>query len=359
MAGENRRAVPPVVQGLLTQPTGYSFFQAVRLLRLWACGPDGGFPTPDEFYRARLRIRPYLSLSFPATDMTDIAWQSAGEDDYRIHITATFLGIYGTGSPLPTFYTEELLEELGDDRTVSRDFLDIFNQDFYVHFFKAWTKYRLMFKVLEERDADYIERLYCLLGLGHRELRRAMPHHDRTLRYIGLFTQFPRSALGLKTMLADLLAGPRVEVHQCVLRWVPIPEDQRMILGERSCTLGQDCWLGEQIQDRMGKVVIEVGDLDADKFHDLLPGRTLHDQVESLTAYYLVDPVEHDLRLKVRPGEVRPAQPGAGTWACLGYDTWLFSGELAQEAVVDLPRPQREYWSNRQSKGEGTWLTSI
>ena len=374
MAGANRRTVPPVVQGLLTQPTAYSFFQAVRMLRLWACGPGGGFDSPDEFYRSRLRIRPQLSLGFPATDMTDIGWQSLGEDDYRIHITTTFMGLYGTGSPLPTFYTEELLDEAGNDRTVSRDFLDIFNQDFYIHFFKAWSKYRLMFKVLEEGDADYIKRLYCLLGLGHRELRRAMPHHDRALRYIGLFSQFPRSALGLKTMLADLLAGPRlagtqisetrdpgprVAVRQCVLRWVSIPEDQRMILGERGCTLGEDCWLGERIQDRMGKIVIEVDDLSADKFHDLLPGETLYDQVESLTGFYLVDPVDHDLRLTVRPEEVQPVQPGAERWSRLGYDTWLFSGKLAGEAVVELPRVSRDYWKNRQSQGETTWLTSI
>lgn len=359
MASQNRRAIPPVVQGLLTQPAGYSFFQAVRMLRRWACGPDGGFASPDEFYRSRLRIRPHLSLAFPATDMTDIAWQALSEDDYRIQITSTFLGLYGTGSPLPTFYTEELLDEASDDQSVSREFLDIFNHDFYIHFFKAWSRYRLMFKVLEEGDADYIERLYCLLGLGHKELRRALPHHDRALRYIGLFTQFPRSALGLKTMLTDLLEGPRVDVRQCVHRWVAIPEDQRMVLGERGCTLGEDCWLGQEVQDRMGKVVIEVQDLSADKFHELLPGETLHDQVESLTGFYLVDPVEHDLKLNVRPEEVQTLTPGTGRWARLGYDTWIFAGTLSGEAVVDLPRPDRAYWVNRQAQGEGTWLTSI
>lgn len=359
MAGQNRRTIPPVVQGLLTQPQGYSFFQAVRMLRRWACGPDGGFSSPDDFYRSRLRIRPHLSLGFPATDMTDIGWQALSEDDYRIQITATFLGLYGTGSPLPTFYTEELLDEASDDRTVSRDFLDIFNHDFYIHFFKAWSRYRLMFKVLEEEDADYIERLYCLLGLGHKELRRALPHHDRALRYIGLFTQFPRSALGLKTMLADLLAGPRVAVRQCVHRWVAIPADQRLVLGEQGCTLGEDSWLGQQVMDRMGKVVVEVHELSADAFHELLPGEALYSQVESLTGFYLVDPVEHDLSLSVRPEEVQTLQPGAGRWARLGYDTWIFAGDLAGEAVVNLPGATKDYWSNHQAQGEGTWLTSI
>jgi len=337
MAGPDRGTLPAVIGALSDKPQSFSYFQAVRLLKLWTGKNDreGG----QAFYDAILRVRPYLSLSFPATDMTDVVITPPTEEapDPRVEITATFLGLYGTGSPLPTFYTEELLEERSDDKSVSRDFLDILGDRSYIHFYRVWSKYRLMVKTLEEADQDYLGRLYCLLGLGHEELRSRLSRPTAALRYIGLFTQYPRSALGLRTMLADAVEGSRVEVEQCVHRWVPIPDDQRNALGGPNCSLGEDCWVGHLVEDRMGKVAIELGDLSAERFHELLPGRELNYHVESLIGMYLVEPVEHDLRLKLRPGEVKSAQMGVPLWSRLGYDTWLMGEGYGGAAEVSFP----------------------
>ncbi|GFK94916.1 hypothetical protein NNJEOMEG_02764 [Fundidesulfovibrio magnetotacticus] len=332
MAGPDRGTLPAVIETLAAKPQGFSYFQAIRLLKLWAGKTSRD--DAEEFYDAALRVRPYLSLSFPATDMTDVVISPPEEEggEPRVEITATFLGLYGTGSPLPTFYTEELLEERSDDKSVSRDFLDILGDRSYVHFYRVWSKYRLMVKTLEEADPDYLDRLYCLLGLGHEELRSRLSRPSAALRYIGLFTQYPRSALGLRTMLADAVEGSRVSVEQCVHRWVPIPDDQRNVVGLANCALGEDCWVGHLVEDRMGKVVVEFADLEADRFHELLPGRELNYHVESLIGMYLVEPVEHDLLLKLRPGEVRRAQLGASLWSRLGYDTWLLHDGYAGSA---------------------------
>jgi len=339
MAGEDRGTLPAVVERLAGKPQSYSFFQAIRLLKLWTGMTSG--QGSQAFYDDVLRVRPHLSLAFPASDMTEIALTPAGEDQPpRVDITATFLGLYGTGSPLPTFYTEELLEEQADDKSVSRDFLDILGNRTFVNFYRAWAKYRLMVKTLEEEDRDYLDRLYCLLGLGHEELRAKLSRPSAALRYIGLFTQYPRSALGLRTMLADAVGGGDVRVEQCVHRWVPIPGDQRNILGESGCTLGEDCWVGSLVEDRMGKITVEFGGLDAQGFHELLPGRELNYHVESLIGMYLVEPVEHDLRLKLRPGEAQPARPGHSVWSRLGYDTWLLAEGYGGEAQVTFPGVQ-------------------
>lgn len=334
MAGEDRGTLPAVIAGLAAKPQSYSFFQAVRLLKLWT----GRTSDPDAqgFYDDVLRVRPHLSLSFPGSDMTEIAIAPPGGEggDTRVDITATFLGIYGTGSPMPTFYTEELLDERSDDKSVSRDFLDILGNRTFVHFYRAWAKYRLMVKALDEEDTGYLDRLYCLLGLGHEELRAKLSRPSAALRYIGLFTQYPRSALGLKTMLADTVEGAKVEVEQCVHRWVPIPYDQRNGLGDSGCALGEDCWVGSLVEDRMGKITVEFSNLTARQFHDLLPGRELNYHVESLIGMYLVEPVEHDLRLILAPGEVEPARPGNPQWSHLGYDTWVLGGNYEGSAVA-------------------------
>ena len=50
----------------------------------------------------------------------------------------------------------------------------------------------------EEKSPQDLERLYCLVGLGEKKLQQEALEPYRLIRYLGLFTQFPRSALGLK-----------------------------------------------------------------------------------------------------------------------------------------------------------------
>jgi len=326
LARKNWRPTADVNANLLGRPQAFSFFQALRLLRLMSGRCSG--EALQEFYRDNLRIRPFLSLAFPPTDVQDLSTEQMDSGEPRYHLTTNFLGLYGADSPLPTFYTEELLEEASEDKSVSRDFLDIFNNNFYSLFFRVWSKYRLMVKVIEEQDEAYLERLFSLLGVGHRELREDLPDSYRMLRYIGLFTQYPRSALGLKTLLRDALDVEQVEVEHCALRRVSIREDQRCVVGVSCAALGEDAWLGELMDDRMGKVRIRLGPMPEETFHRLLPDQDRRRWAVSLVRFFLIAPLEVDLELLVQPEEVQTTQLGRQRWSQLGYDTWCFGDRL-------------------------------
>ncbi len=329
MERDARRPSASVTDELLDDPRAFSFFQAIRLLRLRAgkCSGEG----LEEFLRDDLRVRPQLSLGFPATDMVSIE-ESSGEGRTFSRIEATFLGLYGASSPLPTFYTEELLAEAAEDRSVTRDFIDILNNDFYIQFFRAWSRSRLMIKAVDERDSAWLVRLNCLLGLGHQETLAAVPEECRDIRHIGLLTQYPRSALGLRTLLKDALELDDVRIEQCVLRKVKIPADQRLLVGEQSNVLGERSWVGEELDDRSGKFAVIVSGLDAEKYHDLLPGNPGGRKLDNLVRSYLVEPFEFDVVLRLHPEQARTASVGEDSWSRLGYDTWLFSGERMASA---------------------------
>lgn len=334
MECDDRRSPASVTGNLLDNPTAYSFFQAIRLLRLHTGNCTG--KDLEAFYRDHLRARPQLSLGFPATDITAIDEETRdGEEYYRLE--ATFLGLYGSSSPMPTFYTEELLDEMSDDKTVTRDFVDILNNDFYVQFFRAWSRSRLMIKALDENDDSWLERLNCLLGYGHAETRSAVPEECRQFRHIGLMTQYPRSALGLKTLLKDALDLSDVRVEQCVLRKVKIPEDQRFSLGVQTNVLGDRCVIGEELDDRNGKCAIVIQGLDAMQYHKVLPGWGDGDKLDNMVRGYLVEPLEYDLVLGMRPGEAHTATIGGEMWSGLGCDTWIFSGERLEHAEATFP----------------------
>lgn len=335
MAVTDRRPPPPLSQELAESPASFSFFQAVRLLRYYV-GLETG-TVLDEFLRNHLRVRPQLSLGFPGTDIVALNRQLLDDEEVRFNITTSFMGLYGASSPLPTFYTEDLLDDASDDLDVVRDFLDIVNYPLFPLIILAWSKYRLYIKVLDEKDPEYFERLFCLLGVGLEEVRRSARRSYEMLRYIGLFSQWPRSAKGLQTLLSDATETEKVEVEQCVLRRVKIPMDQRLKLGELNSELGCDAYLGEEVDDRMGKIHVTVGPMPEQKYHAYLPGSENFQAVCDLIRFYALEPVDFDLELSLDPLEAQPARLGHGKWSALGYDMWLLGNGPPEKTSAVFP----------------------
>lgn len=338
MAGADRQPSLDLKLDLLKQGHAFSFFQALRLLRLLGGrqGPAGDGPGEPD-----VRIRPDLSLGFPASDIARIEETASGPAAFRM--TVTFLGLYGVSSPLPTFYTEELIDEALSESSTARDFLDAIHHRLFILLFRCWSKYRPFVRIVEERDEDDLEKLFCLMGLGEPELRRFAEKAPGLLRYVGLFARHPRSAAGLAGMLRDALGGVSVKVVPCVPRKAVIPPDQRTLLGVSGGRLGVDCFVGHEVDDRMGKFRLKIGPLGADRFSSLLPGREEHGRLALLVGLYLTDPLEYDLELVLAAGEAVTARPGAPRWSSLGLDTWIFSGsDLGEAAVVFPPQPVAE-----------------
>ncbi|MHB1011537.1 MAG: type VI secretion system baseplate subunit TssG [Desulfobacteria bacterium] len=334
MAGPDRKSALDLKLDLLKQGHGFSFFQALRLLRrVGGAGEES--PGEKEGADRTLRIRPDLSLGFPASDVARIEETPGGPAGYRV--TVSFLGLYGASSPLPTFYTEDLIDEQLSDSTTTRDFLDIFHHRLYLLLFRCWSKYRQLVKVVEEESPEDLEKLFCLMGLGEPELRNVAGGPYGLLRYIGLFTQHPRSAAGLEGLLQDVIGGPSVELIPCLLRKARIPPDQRAVLGESGRRLGEDCFLGDEIDDRMGKFRLRIGPLDANRFDSLLPGRPAHRRVAAMVGLYLTDPLEYDIELVLSRGEAKTVCLGAQRWSALGLDTWSFTGDMLAESGVTFP----------------------
>ena len=336
MAGENRGSTLNLKSDLLQRSQEFSFFQVLRLLRLL-----GGEREPGEgrepWEVPRVRVCPDLSMAFPPSDVVKVE-EGSGENPL-FSVSTSFLGLYGTSSPLPTFYTEDLLNEAIEDVSLTRGFLDIINHRLYLLLFRSWAKYRPFLQVVEEKNPRDVERLYCLLGLGEEELRKEAFEAYGLLRYLGLFTQYPRSALGLETLLQDALEVQPIEVLPCVPRRVTIPPDQRCSLGVTGCSLGEDLFLGEEMGDRMGKFRLEVGPLGSEAFHSLLPGSPRHRKLAFLTRFYLNDPLEYDLTLILGEKEASTACLGAPQWSMLGWDTWVFSGESMGEGRTTIFNP--------------------
>ena len=315
MAATSWSRTTKLEDALLDRGEEFSFFQAMRLLAILAkADAIGGKP-------AEVRLRPDLSLAFPAADVAGI--ERDGES-YRL--TATFLGLYGPASPLPTFYTEELLDEAANDASTSREFLDIVNHRLFALFHQCSVKYRLFHQVKESGNEELLERLFCLIGLGEPVMRQVFPDPKSLLRHSPLLIQNARSALGLKTVLAHDLELP-VQVTQCVPRRVPVPADQRLLLGMSGSSLGTDTVIGSEVSDVTGKFRVHVGPLGRDEFDALLPGTSSRQQLGRLIGLYVNEPLAWDVELVLAPGATPAATLGTPAGSRLGWDSWIGAGD--------------------------------
>jgi type VI secretion system protein ImpH len=318
---------------LLSKGRSFSFFQALRLLHQIVRAEKGAGGQEGS----TIRVRPKLSLSFPSADIDAIELLE-GDPHPSFRITANFLSLYGPPSPLPTFYTEDLLAEAAEDESVSRDFLDILHHRLYMLLYQGWKKYRLFLQVAEEIEADGLERLFCLIGLGHAGQRCGRIDPYRLLRYVGLFTQFPRSAAGLAALLSDALQEVPLRVIPCVFRRARIPENQRLRMGLSGSRLGIDSYVGEEIEDRMGQFRIQIGPLDQADFLRFTPGQPGHAELTALTDLYLTDPLVVEIELILAAHQARTATLGDPICSVLGVTTWVFSsaslGEVRTRFIV-------------------------
>jgi len=205
----------------------------------------------------------------------------------------------------------------------------------YPLLFDVWSKYRLQLRIIEQEDAATLNHLYAFVGLENQDLRvDLLPGSAGLLRYAGLLSQRPRSALGLQTMLADAYAQAQVQIDSCVARTVPIPADQRWSLGRQGSGLGEDAYLGSLIDDYAGNIRIRLTDVPQALFHQLLPGAKENERLRFLVRFYLIDPCDVEVELHLRHDDARAARLNDRQWARLGLDTWLVPEQAAEPTRV-------------------------
>lgn len=338
---------------MFRHPEQFAYGQLLRLLRREhrRCRPD---ESETDFWRNRLRVAGYLSLAFPPNDVAGLeilAPPSEGDeatekrDRHRsvlpeptfekgeqFRLSATFMGLYGSASPLPTFYTEEILDDERQDHSAVKSFLDLLGNLFFIRYHQASLKYRLLDRIVSENDPEVLTRLYCLLGMGHEAYFSSYPEARRELPFIGLFSMRQRSASGLETYLESRFGIGRVTVRQCVVKRTPIPEEQRTRLGESNGILGEIAMLGGFVEDGMGHFSVELADLTAAQYHRFLPGRPEREELLRSVSLYAGTALLFDLSLKLGTEETEPARLGGGWWSELGCDA-----SLAGEVTLTMP----------------------
>ena len=317
MADANRGPDHPLTRSIVEEGYRFSFFQVVRLLQHAFPGrPRVGGPGPAS--GELLRLRPSLDLVFAPSDVREVRPVSAPDGSPRYEVTITFMGLYGTVSPLPTFFTEDLLHQ---EEGITRGFLDLFHHRLLSLFYRAWEKYRLSAQ-FDAAGADPLSRkLLAFLAVDRLPADHRLPP-VRLLGMTGVLTRNPRCAGAVAALLNDYFEGPTFEVDPCVPRWVEVPPDQRNRLGQSNCRLGADLTLGGRVLDRSGTFRVRVSALGLKDFVRLLPGGDRLSELRELVDLVNTDGLDYEVDLGLLKEEAPELRLSSET-ARLGWLTWL------------------------------------
>ncbi len=322
MAAKDRTTGHVLIHRLLSLGHRFSFFQAVQLLERYSAGAARiGHQGPAD--SEAIRLRPDLSLSFPGSDIISIEKIDSAEGSIqRFRITASFLGLYGTVSPLPTFYTEDML---WNEENV-RDFLDIFHHRLFSLFYRCWSKYRYYIQFKHAGRDDFSRRMLLMIGLdiSATPWRGHVPA-IRFLRYAGLLTAHHRSAAGLEAILSDYFDGLPVRITQCVDRWVNVKPDQCNAIGQKNCELGRDLTLGARVFDRSGKFRISLGPVRFKTFVRFLPEGDDYKAFKEIVQIYMLDKLAFDVEVKVLSDDLPLLCLSTEEPVRLGWTSWLLA----------------------------------
>lgn len=339
-------AEPALLDRLRQRACEFDFFQAVWLLERYCAGPTvvgQRGPVADE----RLRLRPDLSLAFPATDLRRMIAGKQPETGHPLYVLeVAFLGLYGVSTPLPLHYAVEVLRgaagvgadwpEPGRATSPVRDVLDVVHHRALSLFYRAWLKYRYE-RMFAAPQRDVItEYLRLLIGCPgtYDEATLGVPP-IRLLRYAGVLTQRPRSAMTLAGLLFDYWGDIPVQVEQFIGQWVPLDPADVTRLGAANSQLGVSVTVGDQVYDLGGAFNIRVGPVDWETYLTFVPGGVRFRQTRALTRLYCCDPLAFTFQVTLRPGAVPETQLTLDDRAgCLGLTSWVRTADLGETSVT-------------------------
>ncbi|GAB6074658.1 type VI secretion system baseplate subunit TssG [Nautilia lithotrophica] len=228
-----------LVKKLLDEPESFSFIQAIRILSK---------KLGNEYFK-KIIIKPHLSLSFPPTDIVSIDYH-----DGIYEITVTFFGLYGASSPLPTFYTEELIEEKNNDKSIKRDFIDIFNKRIYEFYYLSWLKSHPGIQIYEYKNKNMLLILNALKAIA------AYPLSAEFLQYFFRINRF------------------EVTIKEFVKNETEINKNQLCEIGIKNNTLGKDSHIGYKLTN-YNKFSIVLMNMNKRKFMQFLEKKEIFENL--------------------------------------------------------------------------------
>lgn len=289
-----------------------SFIDLIRLIKSHSQNS-----TYNDIFN-KLEISPNLTLGFPISDIESIIIK---DDSYKIN--TNFLALYGVSSPLPAFYTEELFDEMSEDKSLIKDFYNIFNQEKYKDYFNASIKYKLSARIIENKEIEILSMLYSFIGENHIDEIEDLKYFSKyeMLKYSNILFHTNKSKTGLIKILEGLL-DIKIKINEFIGSYKYIDSSQYSHLSNKNSHLGWDIHLGDKVYDICSTFEIVLLDLDKHSYTYFQKGMLGYLKLQELINLYLGHSYNFQLKYELDE-KYKNIYLGDINWSKLGINSWL------------------------------------
>jgi type VI secretion system protein ImpH len=318
-----RHHAPDLIDVLQKAPWRFGFMQLVTLLlrQLRSQGVTG-----DQAFRDVLRFHNSLSLSFPASEVSDVAIQTKGGPGEavitKIHVTPAFIGLLGSGGTLPLHDTERIAMRYAVDRDGSEHALiDVFSNRVIGLFFHAWSKYRVEHTIAAQGQDGLLPLLTALAG--NANVGAPAKHTETTRAYYAALLRTRPVAAGTIAQILTHHFGVPIDVEQLVGAWDPIPANRRSTLGSSAPVLGCGAVLGVRQWRHDLRARLRIGPLDDHQLAAFLPGGRALEALAAMMRLFAVPMVRFEVLRLLAPSCVTRLRLTIKDRKQLGWNTFL------------------------------------
>lgn len=333
MASDSRSAASDLISNHFSDSKSLSFFQAVQLF-LSRLEPESYPGEKGPFEGEAILFRGHPSLGFSARDIEQINVSTDDSPLAPVVMDVNFLGLYGASSPLPAFFTEDIIYADPEDAAV-RHFLDIFNHRFISFFYRSWVKYRYPLQYAPDASDHYSEQVYSLCGLKDKKSRdNSRIDWERLFPFIGLMSANLQSPEVIRKVISFYIEYDDIEIVPNIERLLEIDPSQRIKLGGANSTLGINTSLGNTIRDCNSKFKIKINQLSLKKYLSLIPGSESNLDIHELVKFCLKDPIDFDLEMNLDSAEIPDSILNRENELQLGRTSWLGGADAEQTCIT-------------------------
>ena len=298
MASDEGQYKPAIIEDLSRNASEFSVFYAIHICENLLRDRRSDHEL-EHFFQDGLLFQPNHSYVYKSRNIHDF---SDEEDVYKFVVN--FLGLYGGDSPLPRCYHEQVAIQQyihGKGQVPLQNFLDIFNNRFYWHYYQAWKKYRIFLQYGEAEENKVNQQVSSFIGLGPDFEHKKLPvNRFKLLQFSGVLSHRIRSKAGLLILLREFFPLFKIDLEEFVKSMVFVADRPRIGAGHLvkiASRLGQHALVGCTVADCMSRVCLAIGPLSFDDYLEFLPGGENATLLRYLLDLYLNDSLEYDVRL--------------------------------------------------------------
>jgi type VI secretion system protein ImpH len=313
-------ALPPVIKTnylidfISQNQHQIEFFQLMRLL---AHGLKKIYPEQswEESFEQYIRIRPSLSIAFPSHSINSIELL----ENNKLLIETSFFGLYGVTSPLPNFYSEDLLALEVKGQTFNRRFFDLFHYAIYPLLLSTLSRFRTTTGLQEFTDTRQRMRRTSWLGIATPKIADRFNEWPGLLKIASILSTTYCSVSGLESLMKSLIESGVVKIIACPVVRASIPSQFCFRLGTQANELGLQAVLGSTLNaPNNNYVVIEIQDQSHKDLIDFLPSGSKFPLLKQALTLYVPAYLKLCLKIRANTWSSKLSETALGYGASLG-----------------------------------------